>query len=243
MRALTFEELELLAGFDKRHTCLGCTAGELKEPAVLQRVRRDLLRGSGSVPLLALAFGAFLHRRGWLPEAPGLEQCRGELFSDEQARVRDYVRYLQGRRTLEEEAVLDLHRRAIHKGSDVRMSTGSLINPGTYPRRAIDPHRWAWRIICSYRRGSGEHINELELYAVLVALRWRCRSRRSILCRYAHLLDSQVIQSVICKSRSSSRRLQHILTKLCSLALASCSQGAFVYVRSADNPADAPSRW
>jgi hypothetical protein len=136
-----------------------------------------------------------------------------------------------------------LHRRAIHKGSDVRMSTGSLINPGVYPRRAIDPSRWAWRVVCSYKRGGGAHINELELYAVLMALPWRCRSRRSVLSRYAHLLDSQVVQSVICKSRSSSRRLHRVLTRLNDLMFTSCSQGAFVYVRSAENPAEAPSRW
>ena len=90
---------------------------------------------------------------------------------------------------------------------------------------------------------TGAHINVLELGAVLSAMKWRTRCIAGIKVKYAHLCDSQVCIAVLVKGRSSSAQLSHTLKKVNALTLASGCCPAFVYVRTADNPADDPSRW
>ncbi|CAK0803102.1 unnamed protein product [Prorocentrum cordatum] len=57
--------------------------------------------------------------------------------------------------------------------------------------------------------------------------------------RFVHILDSQVCIGVLCKGRSSVWGLQKILARIVSLLLAGSLHPHWVYVRSADNPADA----
>ena len=89
----------------------------------------------------------------------------------------------------------------------------------------------------------GEHINVLELKAILSAFKWRVRSAAAINTRMLHLTDSQVCLAVCSKGRSSSHHLQRVLDRLSALLVAASAQPYYLYVRSADNPADAPSRW
>ena len=140
------------------------------------------------------------------------------------------------------EVVKDLHRGAIFKGSDIRLSTGSLLDPSVWPRQAAEVKRWRWKVVVSYRRG-GEHINSLELYAVLVSLRWRFRAAANIGKRAVHFVDSQVVQGVLVKGRSSSRLLMRTLRSANALLQCACCFMVYGYTKTGENPADAPSRW
>ena len=128
------------------------------------------------------------------------------------------------------------------KGSDVRMSTGSLFNPSGWPRLAIDPRLWAWRTVLQFNWKEVAHINELEMRAYFSAFRWRLRTSGNLDTRFLHLLDSQVSISVLTKHRSGSVRLNRVARKVDALELASGSSGCFGFCRSHTNPADAPSR-
>ena len=89
----------------------------------------------------------------------------------------------------------------------------------------------------------GLHTNALELYAVLVSLRWRFRATAGIGKRAAHFIDSQVVQAVLTKGRSSSRLLMGTLRSVNALLVGAGCYMVFAYVHTADNPADGSSRW
>ena len=180
------------------------------------------------------------HTAGIVEQVAGVEQCWGELFPEEKRAAQDKR---QGSPlSPAPQAVLDLHRGATFRGSDVRLSTGVLADPTGWPRQPMDVARWKWRTVVSYAK-SGEHINSLELYAVLVSLRWRFRAVAGIGKRAAHFIDSQVVQAVLTKGRSSSRLLMGTVRSVNALMLGACCYMVFGYIHTADNPADAPSRW
>lgn len=78
--------------------------------------------------------------------------------------------------------------------------------------------------------------------AALTEARRRTRTAACIGITYLHLVDSLVTLGVLSKKRSSSHKLHCISRELCAIELASGNGPVFAYVRSARNPADAPSR-
>ena len=134
-------------------------------------------------------------------------------------------------------------RSAIYKGSDVRLATGSLQKPSGWPRRGVEAGHWKWDVCLSYPQRTTEHINVLELRALLATFRWRARRAQGLSGRVIHFCDSQVAIAVACKGRSSSRRLHRLLLQLSALLLATSCHPFYTFVRSAENPADRPSRW
>ncbi len=61
--------------------------------------------------------------------------------------------------------------------------------------------------------------------------------------RFLHVTDSQVVLAVMAKGRSSSKQLNWLLRRVAALNLVADVTPSYVFVSSADNPADAPSRW
>lgn len=87
-----------------------------------------------------------------------------------------------------------------------------------------------------------EHINQLELRSVLLALHWVLSHRSSVGQRVLLLLDSLVTHGALWKGRCASPSLFLILRKINSLLLASGTSLFPRWLPSALNPADAPSR-
>ena len=133
-------------------------------------------------------------------------------------------------------------RRQEFRGSDVRLDLGSLYRPDSFPRGGISPKRWQWHVGQSYPFTTNEHINVLELRALVNALQWRLRSSKFGSCRALHLVDSQVALAVAVKGRSSSRILNKLLKRYAALQVAGGVMPILGWVESEDNPADAPSR-
>ena len=102
---------------------------------------------------------------------------------------------------------------------------GHEVTRGESLRVCISAQRKNWLV------GPAEHINVLEMRAVLTALRWRFSKKGWLCTRFIHLVDLQVCLHALARGRSSSRKLRRTLLRIDSL------------VGITDqNPADAPSR-
>jgi len=127
------------------------------------------------------------------------------------------------------------------KGEDSMLNAPSDVQSKHQRLRASIPSRlWRWRTICGWRwKGAPEHINCLELRAVLTTLRWRFEKRLQV---RVNLVDSLVVLHALSRGRSSSRKLRRSLLKTNAFLLATGSTGSWAYVHTSDNPADRPSR-
>lgn len=131
------------------------------------------------------------------------------------------------------------------KGEDVMVMAPSSATTKFHRLPASVPGRlWKWRIIAGWRWTQGqEHINSLELRAVMTSLRWRLEHQKQANQRLLHLTDSLVCLHVLSRGRSSSRKLRRTLSKVKALCLAGNLQPVWGYIRTSENPADRPSRW
>ena len=149
--------------------------------------------------------------------------------------------YTQGDLKLSSALVSQFCRRQEAKGCDVRLDLGTLYRADAFPRTTINPARWKWAVAHAYPFFGNEHINVLELRALLMAFEWRSRRAANNDQRALHLCDSQVALAVAIKGRSSSRRLNFFLKRFASLQLAAGLWPMLAWVESHLNPADEPS--
>ena len=143
--------------------------------------------------------------------------------------------------TPELEAVKHLIRGAIHKGSDVRICDGTLTNPAGWPRKSLPTRWWNWKVSFAFQLKPST-INRLEMESILFTLRRRSRSVDGWPGRILHVTDSQASLAVLVKERTSARLLQPVLRRISALFFATNLCAAYVFVMSADNPVDEPSR-
>lgn len=135
-----------------------------------------------------------------------------------------------------------LLRRVNHTGSDVRISSGAILNPKNYPRQSSCTDWWNWEKVFAYKWGKADHINNLEVRAIIHSIEWRIRHLKECQVRIFHLTDSYVAMCVISKGRSSSRMLKPLLTRLAVALLAWDLQLIVTHVESSENPTDNDSR-
>ena len=114
---------------------------------------------------------------------------------------------------------------ADHRGSDVVLASGVIVNGSTQiaPNTAL---AWAWRCVQSYKwtpPPPPQHINVLELTAHLNFLRFRAISGCLCSQRFFHVFDSRVAASVSAQGRSSSKALNRVCRRLCTILLATNS--------------------
>ena len=100
---------------------------------------------------------------------------------------------------------------------------------------------WPWHVRAAYGLAH-DHINYLELRALVGLITRRCRSSANFGLRLVALLDNQAACGAAAKRRSSSKRLNRLLRRLCAFLLAADVYLALKYIPSAVNPADPPSR-
>lgn len=100
----------------------------------------------------------------------------------------------------------------------------------------------SWSTLVSKIWHTPEHINALELRAVLLALHWALSFPSSRSSRVYLLVDSTVTFFTLWKGRCSSPQLLWIMRKISALLLASGILLLTGWLPSAVNPADAPSR-
>ena len=100
-----------------------------------------------------------------------------------------------------------------------------------------------WLTLVSFRWRHPEHINILELRALVLAVRWFLSlSLDHSSLRLVVLVDSTVVCGAVNKGRSSSYALLCVLRQLSALLLASGLTLEVLWIPTDANPADAPSR-
>ena len=141
------------------------------------------------------------------------------------------------------ELVHEILRQGERAGTDIRLDVGIPFRFKAFPRAGLRTSYFQWKIIQGYKWKFASHINCLELQAVVNSLNWRLRKLGNHRKRVLHLVDSQVVASIVAKGRTSSFRLRKALQKLNQLLLASGIKLSIAYCHTTDNPADIPSRW
>ena len=110
-------------------------------------------------------------------------------------------------------------------------------------RTSVPAKLWKWGTVASWSwTGDKEHINALEMRAVLTSLRWRLERHKCLNQKFVHLVDSMVVLHSLSRGRSSSRKLRRTVLRINALLLATRSHAVWAYVHTKQNPADAPSR-
>lgn len=130
------------------------------------------------------------------------------------------------------------------KGDDVLLQVGADTRSYQRFRNSIPISLWRWREICGWKWPSpnSDHINKLELRAIYTSLRWRILRKQHLRMRFLHLTDSMVCVHILNRGRSSSRKIQCLMSRLSSLLLATGAHPVIAYVSTHSNPADRPSR-
>ena len=112
-------------------------------------------------------------------------------------------------------------------------------------RHAQQPVGLRWHTLVASRWSRAEHVNVLEARALSTAVRWAISRTTPSTCVGRNALvfvDSAVVLSAATKGRSSSPLLLRRLRQLAALLLAAGTRLHLVWVPSAANPADGPSR-
>ena len=132
--------------------------------------------------------------------------------------------------------------RVNHTGSDIRITTGEILNPKAFPRQAVEAEWWDWEHVFKFRWAHKEHINRLELRAIHQAVMYTISHFQVTRLRLFHLTDSYVCLSLISKGRSGSRFLNKLLKVLNANLLAHGITLILGHVESTQNPTDHASR-
>ena len=133
---------------------------------------------------------------------------------------------------LSQHVVYNHLRMCDHKGSDVRLNPSQIFRPHAWPRTSLDMKQWTWKVLQSYAFKQTQHINVLEMRAILNYMRMRCRDTRKHRARMLLIVDSQVVCSVVAKSRSSSQQLNAVLQRMSGLVIATDTRIAVGWSRS-----------
>ena len=245
-RLPSIEEKEFMMGFPIGYTwaCMG------KQQRNTQRhldARHSLIGNSWSVPVVAWLMSQLFGQLGLCPRYSP-QELMDLLTPDGQI----YMQSRLWRRPLRERPqgtgaslVQKLANMVSIKGEDILLTTPSSQLCKFHRLRASVPSRlWRWRVVTGWKwNGSREHINSLELRAVLTTLKWRLGHKKQIGCRFIHLVDSLVVLHALTRGRSSSRKLRSSLSRVNALLLCSSTTALWGYVHTDQNPADKPSRW
>ena len=128
------------------------------------------------------------------------------------------------------------------KGWTARLDAPELLDL-PFPQSLVDlVDRVRWKTAISTKWRFQNSITLLEGAACLRALHWLACQPSKHFMRVPFFIDSQALLGGLVKGRSSSKRLRHILRRVASVCLSCQLRPLWLWVPSAHNPADAPSR-
>eukprot|EP00438_Fugacium_kawagutii_P035720 Skav230250 [mRNA] locus=scaffold1520:20627:24494:+ [translate_table: standard] len=219
-------EREALLGFPVGYT-VPCVSKQQRKTVEQLDIRKTLLGNTWSVPVVAVLLGQLFSLLGWIsplhPEQV-LARCRPGGHSLAQGRLARLPLNPCRRKVEADPGTLAAKPGNLVsiKGEDILLSTPTSQLVKFHRLRASVPARlWRWQIVSGWKWSHpGDHINTLELRAVLSSLRYRIEHRRQLGCRMIHLVDSLVCLHALARGRSSSRRLRRTLVRVNALILA-----------------------
>eukprot|EP00438_Fugacium_kawagutii_P002559 Skav209852 [mRNA] locus=scaffold1684:52755:56972:+ [translate_table: standard] len=177
------------------------------------------------------------------PGMPGVVSLRSQVLPSPAVPLRPWLDP-QGWLTDEEMLAYLLARNGTHRSAEIRIDLGMPFAVGELCRQSINPGHWLWKVLLSYEwREKGQHINTLELVAVLDLLRRQARQSKFHSQKLITLVDNQVAISCLTKGRSSAKALQGPLRRISAVTLAAHFKLCLAWIQSKWNPADGPSRW
>lgn len=249
LRLPTVEEKEYMLGFPVNYT-LPCWPKQGRGTTAHKDVRQSLLGNTWSVPVIAWFLSQLCSPLGLCP-AYTPQQIVDFLDAEKQTFLqsrlwRAPLRPLRGPAPATEHKLVEkLGNLVSVKGEDILLTTASSQLTKFHRLRTSVPARlWRWSVVTGWRwKGAPEHINALELRAVLTSLKWRIQVKGQVKGRFLHLVDSLVVLHALSRGRSSSRKLRSSLCRINALLLCSSNQALWGYVQTDQNPADRPSRW
>lgn len=249
LRVPDVAERELMLGFPLHYTAACLPKGMRKEPNYSD-ARLYLLGNTWSVPVVAWLVGQLLGRLG-LMAPPSPQEVLDSLLPGTAATTQGRLVRLplnpeRGSRAESDYALaVKLGNLISMKGEDILLTTPTTQMVRHHRLRASVPSAlWRWKVVTGWQWKLGkEHINSLELRAILTSLRWRLERKGHFNLRFIHLTDSLVCLHCLTRGRTSSRKLRRTLARINALLLASNSQPLWGYVHTDQNPADKPSRW
>lgn len=249
-RVLDGQERELSHGYGWDHTALCMSASDIKSnPIAYDDLRKSLIGDCFSVlSFVIFPWAAFkslippinychlLKRMGMAPgfaaslsrQCPISRKLQYGSIRDFGPTVEDLTRHLL--------------TRVNHTGSDVRVTTGSIMAPKAYPRQSASEAWWIWNDSFSCKWKRKDHINSLELRAILLSFQWRVLHGKECDVRFVHLTDSYVCMSVLSKGRSSSNMLMHLVRRCAAFCFSYGLLPILIHVESTENPTDKASR-
>lgn len=130
------------------------------------------------------------------------------------------------------------------KGEDLLLQGSSELLVKHHRLRASIPAKlWRWKTVAGWQwKSTNDHINILELRAILTTIRWWVKRKRCTSSRFLHLTDSLVCLHSLCRSRTSSRWLRRTLIRINALLLVADLHPVWGYIHIKQNPADRLSR-
>lgn len=250
LRVPDVEEREFLLGFPVGYTANCLPKGQRKGEAY-NDVRLTLLGNTWSVPVVAWLLGQLLSPLGLCPSfspqdiVDRLVPNQEEMISNLLFRSPLRPSRESGGTGRAEALAFKLGNLVSIKGEDILLTSSPAEQVKYHRLRASVPSKlWRWKVVSGWKwKGQGEHINGLELRAILTTLKWRIIHKQHLKTRMIHLTDSLVCLHALTRGRSSSKRLRRTLCRINALLLASSSQAVWAYIHTDQNPADRPSRW
>ena len=248
-RLISALERELLHGLGANHTSLCWNASDIKRsPGEYEDLRKTLVGDSFScysfsyVAAMLVEKWVYIHDYKLLANRMGLPPG----FCCELSVQVPLCQHLSYGHTNETVPVSVLHscllRRVNHTGSDVRIASGLVLNPKAFPRQSALADWWRWTKVFAYKWNKHDHINNLELRAIIHAIEWRVSHLKEIHHRIFHLTDSYICMSIISKGRSSSKMLKPLLCRLGAVLITFDLYLVVSHVESTENPTDHDSR-
>ena len=250
LRLPSIEEKEYLMGFPVNYTQLCVPKQERRGDRYLD-TRHSLLGNTWSVPVVAWFISQLLAPRGLCQAHPPqaiIDKLNAGNCVDLQARLLRIplrpIRGLGGKGD-EQQLSFKLSNLVSVKGEDIMLTASTQEQVKFHRLRASVPGRlWKWKIVTGWKwKGSPEHINVLEMRAILTTIRWRIEKKQMRKKRFIHLTDSLVCLHALSRGRSSSRKLRRTICRINALLLVSGCQPFWGYIHTDQNPADKPSRW
>lgn len=198
IRIPDIEEREVMMGFPPGYTAACSVKADRKKTETMD-MRLTLIGNSWSVPVVTWFLGNLFGFLG-LCSQPTPQQIMDSLKPDGavflQSRLwRLPLRPVRGPPPEGESSLVSKLCSLISvKGEDVLLTTPSSQMARYHRLRASVPSKlWHWKIVTGWAwRGGKEHINSLELRAILTALKWRIVHKGVTNKRFLHLTDSLV---------------------------------------------------
>ena len=247
-RTPTVGEREVIMGFPRDYTAPCWPKSHRGNLGYLDK-RLSLIGNSWNVGVVSWLLGCLLGPRGL-----GLQPSPQEIVKLLEPGASRRLQTLLNRPPLES-------RKMVETGTDGRLvrkllglvsikGEDLMLQSGTEPavkfqrlRSGIPGSLWKWREVAGWAwKQHTDHINVLELRAILTSVRWLVEKKHLRHAKFLHLTDSLVCLHCLSRGRSSSRKLRRTLMRINALLLGADLHAYWGYIHTSQNPADRPSR-